>query len=139
MATQPIPKPAPDVRGEIRRTEQTFAQAFNTGDLDTVINFYTEDASVLPAHNPLLEGRTATRDFFQKMQDAGASDLQLELGRIEESGDLVVHAGRYTVNAPDPKGGTRPEKGKFVAVYRRQSDGSLQLVIDTWNSDLPLE
>ena len=139
MATQPTPKPAPDVRAEIRRLEQTFAQAFNTGDLDTVTNFYTADASVLPAHNPQLEGRTATREFFQKMRDAGASDLRLEQGRIEESGDLVVHAGRYTFNAPDPKGGTRPDQGKFVAVYRRQSDGSLQLAIDTWNSDLPLE
>ena len=29
------------------------------------------------------------------------------------------------------------EVGKHVAIYRRQSDGSLKLIVDTFNNDTP--
>lgn len=139
MATQPVSRPSADVRAEIRRMLQTFAHAFNTGDLETVVNFYEPDATLLPPNAPAAEGITAIREVFKAFREAGGLDLKPETVRVEQSGDLVVEVGRYTANVPDPQGGTRPDRGKYVTVLRRQRNGELKLIVDSWSSDLPQE
>jgi uncharacterized protein (TIGR02246 family) len=138
MATRPsTPTPLPDPRSEIRKIEQTFESAFNANDFETLASLYAPDATFLPPNHSPCEGTAQIRDFFRELKQAGASDLHLELGRIEASGDLVAHRGRYRFKAPTAGGGTRPDRGNYLAVYRRQRDGNLRTVFDTFNSELP--
>lgn len=138
MATRPsAPTPVPDLRSEIRKIEQTFESAFNANDLETLLSFYTSNATFLPPNHAPCEGTAQIKDFFRELKKAGASDLHLESGRTEASGDLVAHRGRYTFNAPTAGGGTRPDRGNYLVVYRRQRDGNLRMVFDTFNSELP--
>jgi len=37
----------------------------------------------------------------------------------------------------DAKGKPAKENGKYVEIFKKQTDGSWKVIVDIWNSDLP--
>jgi ketosteroid isomerase-like protein len=68
---------------------------------------------------------------------SGARGLELNTLDVLEADDLAVEVGRYTMTIQPPGGDVMRDVGKYVAVWRRQADGGLKLVVDTFNSDSP--
>ena len=138
MATRPaMPTPSSDVRNEVRKIEQTFESAFNSKNVETITNLYEQDAVFTPPNQPACQGKDQIRKFFQAFIEGGGSDLHLETNKIESSGDLIAHCGRYRGNVPKPGGGTKADRGNYICVYRRQPNGDLRAVLDTFNSENP--
>ena len=110
-----------------------FSKAVANKDAVGIGNFYSERAKLLPPGAPLVEGRAGIQAFVEQLFAAGLSGLDLETIDVLEGGDLVVDVGRYTMSFT-PEGS---DHGKYIAVYRRQADGGLTIVADTFNSDSP--
>ena len=53
-----------------------------------------------------------------------------------KGGDMVYTQGTYTMTMTNPKT-KKPmtDKGKYLTVYTKQTDGSWKAVADTYNSD----
>ena len=67
----------------------------------------------------------------------GLKDAKFTTDDVDVAGDLVVETGRYEMTF-QPKGAKEmKDKGKYVVVWKRQSDGSLKIYRDVGNSDLP--
>lgn len=120
-------------RDEVDDVLAAFSKAVANKDAVGLANFYSENAKFLPPGAPLVEGRAGIKDFCEQLFAAGFAGLDLENIEVLEGGDLVVDVGRYTMSFA-PEGSDR---GKYIAVYRRQADGSLIIVADTFNSDTP--
>lgn len=43
----------------------------------------------------------------------------------------------YDLAFKDPKGNPVTDRGKYLEVWKKQSDGTWKCIVDTWNSDLP--
>ena len=56
-----------------------------------------------------------------------------EKAEVSNSGDLGYSTGTYTATF-----GETTDKGKYVTIWRKQSDGSWKVVEDVFNSDLPM-
>jgi ketosteroid isomerase-like protein len=56
---------------------------------------------------------------------------------VAASGDLAYDQGTYTMTGPGPDGKPITDKGKYLAVVKKQADGSWKVAEDMWNSDLP--
>jgi len=41
------------------------------------------------------------------------------------------------MTAPDDNGKSSIDRGKYVAVWKKQADGNWKVAVDTWNTDLP--
>lgn len=124
-------------RQEIETIAADFAKAFANQDAEAVSGFYAADATLLPPNALLLKGRAAIRSFVEEMFSSGARSLELTTLDVLAGGDLEVEVGRFRM-AFQPRGvDPFTEDGKYVAVYRRQGDGSLKLAVDTFNSDAP--
>ena len=136
-ATPAAPAPGETVETILRKLTALFVSAVNNKNLDAMVSFYAPDATVLPPNNLAAMGTRAIRDLFKSMIDAGLSDFTAQATRIEQSGDLAVEVGRYTVQAPQKEGGKREDRGKYVGTWRRQPSGEFRMVADIWNSDLP--
>ena len=54
---------------------------------------------------------------------------------IARSGEMAYETGNYNFVTIDKKGKTNDQKGKYVVVWKKQSDGSWKVVVDTDNSD----
>jgi ketosteroid isomerase-like protein len=132
-------------RAEIEKLTAKFAKAVTNKDFAALGSFYDERARFLPPGAPMVEGRAAIQAAQQKMIEGGVQVLDLQAVDVIEAGDFVIEIGRTTVTI-QPSGakslilllvGKRrlTKQGKSVVVWRRQKDGALKIVVDTFNSD----
>jgi ketosteroid isomerase-like protein len=98
-----------------------------------------------PLGGPIVEGRAAIQATIQRMVEAGIRALDLQAIDVIEAGDLVIEIGRTTATIQPPGAKslilllvgkrTLTKQGKSIVVWRRQKDGTLKIVADTFNSD----
>lgn len=144
---QPIPFDGQSVssRAEIERLTAKFAQAVTTREYGVLGPYYEERARYLPPGGPMVEGPAAIQAAQQRMIERGIAALDLQAVDVIEAGDFIVEIGRVTVTI-QPRGflgfilslvGKRrfTKHGKSVVVWRRQKDGALKIMVDTFNSD----
>ena len=121
----------------IHAADQDWLKGYNSGDVDTVVSLYGEDAVLLPPGASSAHGRTAIRAFFEKDMAASAKDgIKFSLGAKPDggvSGDMGWESGTYKVTVK----GAVIETGKFLSVSRKK-DGKWLYLRDTWNADAPV-
>ncbi len=106
---------------------------------DGYASFVTDDAVWLPPNGALVEGRDAVRAWVQPFTEAEDSSVTWEATRVEVSaaGDLAYSMGTYEYSLKDAEGNPVSGKGKFVDIWKKQTDGSWKAAIGIWNSDQP--
>jgi ketosteroid isomerase-like protein len=106
-------------------------RAFEQGDAARAAALYEPGARLLPPGAAVITGEAAVRDFFEKRFAAGSDGGELETVRRDDYGDVAVEEGRYGRRAGD----RLVDTGKYLAVFRRQPDGTWRWATDMWNSD----
>lgn len=135
--------PPPDTRAEderaIREIEAEAANAAAAKDLERYVSAYADDAALFFPNAPLVTGKDAIRKMTEALFRTPGFSLSFQTVKVEVSraGDLAYTYGTNTVTLNDPKGKLVTDKGKYVAVYKKQPDGKWRCVADIGNSDLP--
>lgn len=125
------------VENLIARTGEEWANLWNQGKVDALTGLFADDAVYMPPHHAAIHGREAIREYLRNpISHHVATDLTYEVTFIKHSGDLAYDVGRYSMMVPDAKGVRRLDRGKYLTVWRRQSDGQWRIAADTWSSDL---
>ena len=120
-----------DAARAIRALEAEFQRHANANDAAALTEaFFAEDAQLLPPNAPQVNGKAAIRDFWKAFLAAGVSDVVLETGNVSSSGDLAYSVSKYGFTASGAR-----QTGKYMVVYRRQSNGSYRAVADSFNSN----
>jgi ketosteroid isomerase-like protein len=122
----------------LRKVAQDWALAFNTKQLDDLVELYIPDALVQRPNVPAVRGTAAIREFFFGVLEAGMSEVELEPLRTELFGDFGYEAGRCKSLVPIAMGKRREERGKYLVLLSRQANGEWKIVADNWSSDLSL-
>ena len=122
----------------VRRVTQEWVLACNTKHLDDLLDLYIADSLVLRSNYPPIRGASAVREFFFGALDAGLGEAEVEPIRLEIAGDMAYEAGRCKALVPSAAGKRREERGKYVWVLARQSNGEWKIAVDCWSSDLSL-
>ena len=122
----------------LRDADDAWSKAAVSKDVDKTVSYYSSDAFVLPPNAPI-----ATKDAIKKLWgDLLASPglvISWKATKVEvaKSGDLGFVSGTYEIKMNDASGNPTTDKGKYVEVWEKQSDGKWKCGTDTWNSDLP--
>ncbi len=141
---QAAPPPAPDTHDAdvkaIRDLETAQVQAFNAKDVDKLVAFYADDASLFPPGAPAVNGMAAIKAAEKPLLADKNFSLTSATDKVDvaKSGDLGYTQGAYTATFTDTK--TKrvlTVKGKYVTVYKKQADGSWKIVADINNEDAP--
>lgn len=86
--------------------------------------FYARTARVLiPGRKP-VEGPTAITQFWQAMFSAGLIDVRFESQHIDAEHELGYGSGTFLATFETQPGILRSDRGSYLTVYRRQTDGS---------------
>jgi len=101
-------------------------------DMDKFMSYYAPDASVYAPGTPVVTGAGPIRDAMTKMSSAPGFALEFTPTRadVSASGDVGYTTGTYQANMA----GT-PEKGKYVTVWKKQSDSQWKVMEDIFNAD----
>lgn len=123
----------------LRKLDDEWSKAAGAKDLEKTVSYYTDDALVMPANSPVLQGKDAARAMWKAMFNVPGFGGGWKASRVEvsKSGDLGWTTGPYEITETDASGKPMTDKGKYLAVWKKQADGSWKCVADMFNSDLP--
>ncbi len=126
-------------RAAIRDVTAQREQAWNDKDVERVLSFNTEDSSWFPPNAPIATGQEAMRTLFTQIVESPGFALFAETTAVEVSraGDLAYSPGIYEITVNDPEGKPVTTVGKWVSVWKKQTDGSWKVVAHIWNPDGP--
>jgi uncharacterized protein (TIGR02246 family) len=136
------PAPAParvDVasdRAALFRADKAWSQAAARRDVEEVLSFWTDDASVFPPGQPPVVGKEALRRYVTGGFAMPGFSIQWETSAFEVSaaGDIAYGVGTNVVTINDPQGKRITERGRAVTVWRKGTDGLWRCVVDIWNA-----
>jgi ketosteroid isomerase-like protein len=122
----------------VRAADAAWSKAAGAMDVATVVSYYADDATVLPPNSPIVNGKAAAQQAWATILVPGNSLSWTPTTAVSAaSGDIVYTQGTYTASIKGPDGKAVADTGKYLAVWKKQADGSWKAEEDTWNSDLP--
>ena len=123
------------IEQEIKDVTLKFGEAFNRGDVAAAVEFYTDDAKFLHPGAEIVSGKQGIKEFFEIGRAFGLRKLNFIPVEIEYDGNLAYERGTIHMEM-EAEGKLMTDKGKYLVVMKRQSDGSWKVAVDIWNSDL---
>jgi uncharacterized protein (TIGR02246 family) len=99
------------------------------GDAAGMGRMYTDDAILLPAGAPRIEGRAGIEAFWATTLRGGVEDVRLTTENLLPLGnDLLYELGSYTTTPRD----AAPVSGYYAVLWKRV-DGTWKLHVDIFN------
>ena len=125
-------------RDELEALNRAFSAAFAAGDFVACARQFAEDGRFMADGAPTVRGRAAIESMFRRFHEAGVRGVRsIVTLDVIESGDLVVEIGSEIVDDEQPDGSHTEVPFKYVAVYRRNAEGTLEMLVDAPSSDVP--
>jgi len=134
--------PAADTAAEeaaIREMNVEWMNAANAKDVERMLGLYTDDASLYPPNLAIVTGKEAIRTYYSQLMESPGFVTSLEITNvgISSAGDLAYSAGTSETTVNDAQGNPVTVREKWVAILKKQPDGTWKSVLDIWNSDQP--
>jgi uncharacterized protein (TIGR02246 family) len=140
---QPPPPSPPDTRAAderaVREADAAWSKAVAAKDVEGHLSFFADDALVLPPNAPMLTGKESIRKGLSEMMATPGFAMSWQPTKAEASrgGDLAYTVGTYQFMLNNAKGKPVTDRGKYMTVWKKQSNGNWKAVADMANSDLP--
>jgi ketosteroid isomerase-like protein len=125
-------------RADLESAREAHVAALNAGDADAWVACFAADAVQMPPNSPPNVGTEDIRAWSGGLLAAFRAEFSLVPDGIQEAGtDAAIESGAYSI-VLTPRSGGEPirDEGKYVTIYRRESDGWV-MTRDIWNSNQP--
>jgi len=124
----------------IRAADAAGLKAAQAKDVAGATANYADDASWLPPHAPIVQGKEAIRSAWAQLLTTPGLKIDWQITKVDVSraGDMAYTLYKYEMTMSGPNGALATDKGKDMSVWVKQSDGTWKMVADTFNSDMPL-
>ena len=132
------PTDAAAVRKAIEDAESRWAAGMTKGDTAAVMSIYADDAILMAPGMKRASGRAAVAQAFTGMMSGmtvPAASLQVD--DVIVAGDYAIETGTYRMTEQPKTGKAMNDVGKFISIWKKQSDGSWKMTRDIFNSDGP--
>jgi ketosteroid isomerase-like protein len=119
----------------LAKLDDDWSAAAATRDAKRVASFYAEDAIAYPPNEPMAIGKAAAERVWAAYFADSTYRISWKTTHADVTGALGYTTGTYEDSYKGPDGKAVNSKGKYVCVWRKQSDGTWKAVHDMWNSD----
>jgi ketosteroid isomerase-like protein len=133
---------APDAaRAALLKADADWAALVSTKDLERIVAVWTDDAVIYSPREAPVRGKAAIRAYVgESLKQPGFSITWTPVSAVvAASGDLGYTEGTNQFTVPDEKGGTVTIRGRYLTIWRKQSDGTWRCVVDFWNEAPPAD
>jgi ketosteroid isomerase-like protein len=130
------PNPNPDQQA-IHKLDKDWSAAAGSKDLEKTVSFYADDASAYPFNAPIATGKDAIQQLWSHLMALPGFSLSFAPTKIEvaKSGDLAYDVGTFELKTADAQGKIVTEAGKYVVVWKKQTDRHWKVIADIFNTD----
>ncbi len=125
-----------DDEAAIRTATREWNAAEAAKDLEKCVSFYVADAERFATGSPVIRGREALRAEWQKyLSSPGTFQWSTNKVEVSSSGDLAYETGTFLLSTVGKSGQLTTTNGKYVCVWKKQTDGKWKVVEDIDNPD----
>ncbi len=124
-------------RAAISATLNEYAAAWKLSDTGRLVALYAPDAIIMPTDHVVERGAAAIANYNKMFFDEYTpGDFVITQEETQISGDLAFNRGSFSFSATPKAGGASiQDRGKYVVIMARQSDGTWKWTRDIDNSD----
>lgn len=124
----------------IEEYNSMLAENMLKGDMSATMSYYTEDAVSMPSNGPMMKGKEVIQEYSDEMARSGVKFTAVKFTTTEISGTATL---AYEIGTYDMSMEIGPakvdDKGKYLTLWKKQTDGSWKVYAEIWNSDLAHE
>ncbi len=129
----------PQEKQTFQELNNKFNKALLASDLNTLVDFYVDDAVSLPSYAPIMRGKEEIREGNKKdFAQTKYVSLNSTTTDVFGAGDVRIEIGTFEISLV-PANMTQPinDHGKYLTVWQKQPDGNWKIKCDTFNTDMP--
>jgi uncharacterized protein (TIGR02246 family) len=128
----------PPADREVVARSDAFLKAMLSADPAAVAAIYRDDAILMPACAPQLQGRTAIEGYYRELFGGPVKITAFTFDHTEARvhGDVAYDVGTYRQTLTGVPGGSMDDTGKYVVILKR-TGGEWQVAYAIHNSDVP--
>ena len=137
--SSPSPSEKPSgVEQLLRDLDAQWAKAAAAKDVEQTIGYYSDDAIVLPPNATGAATKEAIRNVWKEMFASPSLVIRWQPTGVQvgKSGEMAWVRGTYELTMNDASGKPIDDRGKYLEVWEKQTDGNWKCAADMWNSDL---
>jgi len=123
----------------LRDLDAEWAKAAAAKDVEQTIAYYSDEAIVFPPNTTSAATKEAVRNVWKEMLASPGLAITWKPTRVQlaRSGDMGWVSGTYELTMNDASGKPINDRGKYLEVWEKQTNGNWKCRADMWNSDLP--
>jgi ketosteroid isomerase-like protein len=134
-----------DASAEVRKVIEAYnadlGRYYASGDVDSIVSVFAEDARQMPPNGPALEGREKMRAFWRQAVSWGQWNFALTTVSVTAHPPLAVELGKYRLQftpgqAAPPGMKASLDTGNYVCYWRLDNDGKWRVVYDIATSEM---
>ncbi len=120
------------------KIRENWVRDLHTKQLEPILKLYAPGAVFLQPNGERIAGSAALRALFQNITSTFDSDLTLHSQNLETSGDLAYDSGDFEESLTAIATGAKiASKGSYIIIFKRQPDGSWQIVQQVFTGTPP--
>ncbi len=122
----------------LRDLDAQWAKAAAAKDVEQTIGYYSDDAIVFPANATSAATKEEIRNRWKDMFASPGFVITWQPTRVQvgKSAEMAWVSGTYELTMNDASGKPINDRGKYLEVWEKQTDGNWKCAADMWNSDL---
>ncbi len=138
LASVPVVEGADAQRtASLLAVDADWERAFVAKDVKNAVALCDDEASMLAPNTPIASGKAQVSKAIAADMAFGDLTWHAYKAGIARSQDLGYTSGVYELKFKDPSGNVKIDNGKFLTLWKRETDGSWKMLYDMFNSDLP--
>lgn len=117
-------------------TDRTWGElAGSNADVDSIVGYWTADAKVLLPGQPEVIGTEAIRAMVSGTRAVPGFSISWipDSAIVFPSGDVGYTFGKNRITAPDAAGALHTMVGRYITIWRRETDGRWRCFVDISN------
>lgn len=128
-------QPKVDTKAESEKLMQLskeWSQAAYAGDIEKTVSYWADNAVVMSAYQPVLNGKQAIRQMVEESYKMPGFRISWQPQSVEVSknGDMGYVMGNSQISFADSTGNPITIHNKAVEIWRKQADGSWKNAVD---------
>jgi uncharacterized protein (TIGR02246 family) len=117
---------------KVMQTSREWSQVASTADIEKTLSYWADDAVVMLAGQPILNGKKDIRKMVEESFKTPGFKISWEPQSVQvsESGDMAYLVEKESISMNDSSGKTMTLYSNGVTVWKKQTDGSWKNVVD---------
>ncbi len=128
-----------EVSAAVEEIFDEYEASVMAGDADRWMALWTDDPVQLPPDAPAVTDRETLHDSTKaEFEVVSYTEFDISVEEVQVAGGWAYARGNFTVTAEMTEtGDIIPIDGKFLTIFKRQSDGTWKIHRDAFNSNVP--